>query len=43
MDTDEHPRPDLTFEKLSKLPAVIKTNGTVTCGNACGMNDAAAQ
>lgn len=42
VDTDEHPRPDLTFEKLSKLPAVFKTNGTVTAGNACGMNDAAA-
>ncbi len=40
-DTDEHPRPNTTLEKLSKLPAVFKANGTVTAGNSCGMNDAA--
>src|SRR5699024_10297417 len=39
-DTDEHPF--LTSpEKLSKLPAVFKENGTVTPGNASGRNDAA--
>ncbi len=42
VDTDEHPRPDTTLEKLSLLPAIFKKNGTVTAGNACGMNDAAA-
>jgi len=42
VDTDEHPRPDLTLEKLAKLPAAFKANGTVTAGNSCGMNDAAA-
>ncbi|HTY24034.1 MAG TPA: thiolase family protein [Desulfomonilaceae bacterium] len=41
-DTDEHVRPDVTLEKLSKLPPAFKKNGTVTAGNACGMNDAAA-
>ena len=40
-DTDEHPRMT-SLEKLSKLPAVFKKNGTVTPGNASGMNDAAA-
>ena len=39
---DEHVRPDVTLEQLSKLPAAFKKNGTVTAGNACGMNDAAA-
>ncbi len=42
IDTDEHPRPDVTLEKLAELPAVLKTNGTVTAGNACGLNDASA-
>ncbi len=40
--TDEHVRPDVTVEQLAKLPAVFKKDGTVTAGNACGMNDAAA-
>ncbi|WP_270182184.1 thiolase family protein [Alkalihalobacillus sp. CinArs1] len=40
-DTDEHPRPGTTFEKLSKLNPVFKENGTVTAGNACGRNDGA--
>jgi acetyl-CoA C-acetyltransferase len=40
-DTDEHVRPQLTLEDLAKLPAVFKKGGTVTAGNACGMNDAA--
>lgn len=40
-DTDEHIRPDLTLEQLAKLPPAFKKDGTVTAGNACGMNDAA--
>jgi acetyl-CoA C-acetyltransferase len=42
IDTDEHPRSDVTLDQLAKLPAVFKKGGTVTAGNACGMNDAAA-
>ena len=33
-DTDEHPRPGVTIEALSKLPPVFKKNGTVSAGNA---------
>ena len=40
-DTDEHVRPDLTMDALAKLPPAFKKGGTVTAGNACGMNDAA--
>ncbi len=40
--TDEHIRPDATMEQLARLPAAFKQGGTVTAGNACGMNDAAA-
>jgi acetyl-CoA acetyltransferase family protein len=40
-DTDEHPRPDTTFENLSKLKPIVKTNGTITAGNASGINDGA--
>jgi len=40
--TDEHPRPDTTFEKLAKLPPVFKKNGTVTAGNSSGLTDGAA-
>lgn len=39
--TDEHVRPDVTIEQLAKLPPAFKKDGTVTAGNACGMNDAA--
>ena len=39
---DEHPRPDTTLEKLSKLPPVFKKGGTVTAGNSSGLTDAAA-
>ena len=39
---DEHPRFDTTVEKLSKLPAIFKKGGSVTAGNATGMNNAAA-
>jgi 3-oxoadipyl-CoA thiolase len=38
---DEHPRPDTTLEALSKLKGVVKPNGTVTAGNASGINDGA--
>jgi acetyl-CoA acyltransferase len=38
-DTDEHPRPDTTMETLAKLKPVVKPNGTVTAGNASGVND----
>ncbi len=41
VDTDEHPRPGTTFEKLAKLPAIFRENGTVTAGNASGVNDGA--
>ncbi|MGP5066675.1 3-oxoadipyl-CoA thiolase [Psychrobacter alimentarius] len=42
VDTDEHPRADTTLEKLAKLRAIVKENGTVTAGNASGINDGAA-
>jgi acetyl-CoA acyltransferase len=38
-DTDEHPRPDTTIETLAKLKPVVRPNGTVTAGNASGIND----
>ncbi|HZR66154.1 MAG TPA: 3-oxoadipyl-CoA thiolase [Terriglobales bacterium] len=38
---DEHPRPDTTIEALSKLKPIVKANGTVTAGNASGVNDGA--
>ena len=38
-DTDEHPRPDTTFDNLAKLKPIVKGNGTVTAGNASGIND----
>ena len=38
-DTDEHPRPDTTLEALYKLQPIVKPNGTVTAGNASGVND----
>jgi len=42
-DTDEHPRRDISMESLGKLRAVFaKENGTVTAGNASGINDGAA-
>ena len=40
-DTDEHPRPDTTLEALTKLRPVVRPNGTVTAGNASGINDGA--
>jgi 3-oxoadipyl-CoA thiolase len=41
VDTDEHPRPDATLEGLAKLKGVVKPEGTVTAGNASGVNDGA--
>jgi acetyl-CoA acyltransferase len=40
-DTDEQPRPDTTMEGLQKLKPIVKTGGTVTAGNASGINDGA--
>jgi 3-oxoadipyl-CoA thiolase len=39
---DEHPRPDTTAEKLASLAPAFRANGTVTAGNASGLNDGAA-
>lgn len=39
---DEHPRPGTTVEKLGKLPTPFREGGTVTAGNASGVNDGAA-
>ena len=41
VDTDEHPRPDTTIEALARLKGVVKPDGTVTAGNASGVNDGA--
>ncbi|MEH6360507.1 MAG: 3-oxoadipyl-CoA thiolase [Amylibacter sp.] len=40
-DTDEHPRPTTTLEGLAKLPTPFRRNGSVTAGNASGINDGA--
>ena len=41
-DTDEHVRTDVTLENLAKLKTVFKKDGSVTAGNASGINDGAA-
>ncbi|OGA66089.1 MAG: 3-oxoadipyl-CoA thiolase, partial [Betaproteobacteria bacterium RIFCSPLOWO2_12_FULL_65_14] len=41
VDKDEHPRPETTLEALTKLKPVTRENGTVTAGNASGVNDGA--
>ena len=41
-DTDEYPRTETNIEKLSTLKTVFKKDGTVTAGNASGLNDGAA-
>lgn len=41
-DTDEHVRPDTTAETLARMRPAFKKDGTVTAGNASGINDAAA-
>ena len=38
---DEHPRPDTTLEALAKLKPIVKPGGTITAGNASGVNDGA--
>jgi acetyl-CoA acyltransferase len=42
VDRDEHPRPDTTLEQLARLPTPFRQGGTVTAGNASGVNDGAA-
>jgi 3-oxoadipyl-CoA thiolase len=39
---DEHPRPDTTLESLARLRPIVRPDGTVTAGNASGINDGAA-
>jgi 3-oxoadipyl-CoA thiolase len=41
VDTDEHPRPDTSLDKLSKLKPAFREGGSVTAGNASGINDGA--
>jgi len=38
---DEHPRPDTTLQQLARLPTPFRVNGTITAGNASGINDGA--
>jgi acetyl-CoA acyltransferase len=40
-EQDEHPRADTTLDALSKLKPIVKPNGTITAGNASGVNDGA--
>ncbi len=40
--SDEHPRPDTSSEALAKLRPIVREDGTVTAGNASGVNDGAA-
>src|ERR1022692_1314972 len=42
VDKDEHPRPDTTIEQLAKLKPFVRNPGTITAGNASGVNDGAA-
>ncbi len=39
--SDEHPRPDTTLDALAALKPIVKSNGTITAGNASGINDGA--
>lgn len=39
VSADEHPRPDTTIDQLEKLKGVVRADGTVTAGNASGVND----
>jgi acetyl-CoA acyltransferase len=41
VEQDEHPRPDTTLDALARLPAPFREGGTVTAGNASGVNDGA--
>src|SRR5690348_18298701 len=42
VEKDEHPRPETTIEGLTKLKPIVRNPGTVTAGNASGVNDGAA-
>ena len=42
VSVDEHPRPDTTLEGLARLKPIVRPDGTVTAGNASGINDGAA-
>jgi 3-oxoadipyl-CoA thiolase len=42
IDRDEHPRPETTLEALAKLKPIVREGGSVTAGNASGINDGAA-
>lgn len=42
VDTDQHPRPDLTAEKLASMKPAFKQDGTITAGNASSVNDGGA-
>ncbi len=42
VDTDEHPRPDTTLDRLAALRPAFRAGGTVTAGNSSGINDGAA-
>ena len=42
VDKDEHPRPDTTLENLQKLKPIVRNPGTITAGNASGINDGSA-
>ncbi|ACA16856.1 beta-ketoadipyl CoA thiolase [Methylobacterium sp. 4-46] len=42
VDTDEHPRPDTDAQALARLKPFVRRDGTVTAGNASGVNDGAA-
>ena len=41
VDRDEHPRPQVTPESLAALPPIVRPDGTITAGNASGINDGA--
>ena len=41
VDVDEHPRPDATLEALAGLSPIVRPGGTITAGNASGINDGA--
>lgn len=42
LDRDEHPRPETTLDALARLKPVVREGGSVTAGNASGLNDGAA-
>jgi 3-oxoadipyl-CoA thiolase len=41
IDRDEHPRPEVTLEELARLRPIVRDSGTITAGNASGINDGA--